>query len=80
MVGDLRSLLGEKGIELHTSEELLGYIAEKSYSVKYGARNMRRFIQTELEDRIAELIIARRGDLTSVDADVSDGGITVSAK
>ncbi len=58
MLGDLRKSLAEKNIAFSYSDDALGFIADKSYSVKYGARNLRRFIQTEVEDRIAELVIA----------------------
>ncbi|MBR6808628.1 MAG: AAA family ATPase, partial [Clostridia bacterium] len=79
MTGDLIRLLEEKGIKLSVSEAMNRYIAEKSYSVKYGARNMRRFIQTELEDRIAESIISSRGELSAVVADVVNGECVVRA-
>ena len=40
------------------SAELLDYLVKKSYSAAYGARNLRRLIQKELEDAIAERIIS----------------------
>ena len=49
-----------------------GGVAEKSFSTKYGARNMRRFIQTEIEDRVAEKLIETRGGLSEITVD-SDG-------
>ncbi len=55
---ELGRSLGEKGIELHYTDAALALIAKHSYSRKYGARNMRRYIQREIEDRLAELIIA----------------------
>jgi len=79
MTGDLARLLEEKGIKLAVSESMIEYIAEKSYSVKYGARNMRRFIQTELEDKIAELIISTRGNLSAVSADAVDGECVIKS-
>ena len=47
----------EHGIRLTWDESLLDYLVKKSYSVTYGARNLRRTIQRELEDGIAERII-----------------------
>jgi ATP-dependent Clp protease ATP-binding subunit ClpB len=47
----------EKGITLSYDENLLDYLIKKSYSVTYGARNLRRFIQKEIEDKIATVII-----------------------
>ena len=74
-----KKTLADKFISFSYTDALAGLVAEKSYSVKYGARNMRRFIQTEIEDRIAGRIIEARGKLSAVSADVSDGEITVSA-
>ncbi len=54
----LANALEEKGIALEWNEEVLAHIADASYSEKYGARNMRRYIQTEIEDALAEKIIA----------------------
>jgi len=58
MLEELRTALAEKGMTLTVSNEAVCMIAEKSFSHKYGARNMRRFIQREIEDRLAELIIS----------------------
>ena len=58
MLEELRAALEEKGISLRYSEEVPRHIAVASFSHKYGARNMRRYIQREIEDRLAELIIA----------------------
>ena len=58
MICELESVLGEKDIKLKYSDDALALIAERSYSAKFGARNMRRFIQTEIEDKLAELIIS----------------------
>ena len=57
MIKQLRDHLIEKGIKLTYTEEALALIAEDSYSEKYGARNMRRYIERNVEDNIANLII-----------------------
>ena len=57
MLGELRENLEEHGIALTWDENILDYLVKKSYSVTYGARNLRRTIQRELEDGIAERII-----------------------
>jgi ATP-dependent Clp protease ATP-binding subunit ClpB len=59
MVGQLKDHIAEQGIKLVCSDEALSFIAEKSYSEKFGARNMRRFIEKNLEDKIASVIIDR---------------------
>ena len=57
MLDKLRLHLLEKGIKFTYSAAVLGIIAEGSFSEKYGARNMRRFIEREIEDAIAEKLI-----------------------
>ena len=58
MLGELSEALGEKNISLDILEGVDKYIAKRSFSNKFGARNMRRFIQTEIEDKLAEYIIS----------------------
>ena len=57
MLGDLKKAVAEHGLELSWTEAALEYIAKKSYSVKFGARNMRRFITKNVEDPAAEKLI-----------------------
>ena len=57
MLDELAATLNEKGITFTFEESLLDYLVRKSYSVTYGARNLRRLIQKELEDAIATRII-----------------------
>ena len=57
MLRQLTDHLVEKGIRLTYTEEALSLIADESYSEKYGARNMRRYIERNIEDPIANLII-----------------------
>ena len=77
MLGDLKALLEKKGIAAEFTDAARDTVAEKSYSAKYGARNMRRYIQVEIEDRIAEKMIASRGELTLIRIDAQDGKIVV---
>ena len=57
MLKDLAATLQEKGIFLSWDNSLLDYLVKKSYSAAYGARNLRRLIQKELEDAIASRLI-----------------------
>ena len=66
MLDQLASLLSDKGIKLTYTDEVSDYIAEKSYSQKFGARNMRRYIQKNIEDKLAELIISDYNRTVSV--------------
>ncbi len=61
MLVKLRDHLLESDIRLSWSDDVLKYIAENSYSEKYGARNMRRFIETAVEDKLAEILISSHG-------------------
>ena len=58
MLGELSEALSEKSITLTILDGVCEHIANKSFSNKFGARNMRRFIQTEIEDKLAEYIIS----------------------
>jgi ATP-dependent Clp protease ATP-binding subunit ClpA len=57
MLNDLSKVMDEKGIALVYDADVISFVAEKSFSNKYGARNMRRFIQKNIEDEIANKII-----------------------
>ena len=57
MLRDLKQALSERGLEFTWDESVIDALVKKSYSVTYGARNLRRTIQKELEDPIAQKII-----------------------
>ncbi len=57
MLSELKGALADKGITFLWDDTLLDYLVKKSYSAAYGARNLRRTIQKELEDAIAAKII-----------------------
>ena len=58
MLNELKMALTEKNITFTYSQPAVDYIAKNSYSHKFGARNMRRFIRSNVEDLIAEQIVA----------------------
>ena len=58
----MKKAVAERGITLSYSQDVLDLIARASYSEKYGARNMRRYIQRKIEDPLAEEMIAHHGD------------------
>ena len=62
MLEELRGVLTEKGITFQYGDDLLDYLVKKSYSISYGARNLRRQIQKDLEDPIAAKIIESYAD------------------
>ena len=79
MLGELRMALEEKGIAFSHTPEAARYIAKNAFSHKYGARNMRRYIQTHVEDRLAEQIIADHArKITRAELSVCGDELTVS--
>ena len=76
MLDELKASLGDKGYTLRYDEVLVDYLVEKSYSLTYGARNLRRLIQKELEDPMAARIIdAFEHPITQISATVRDGAV-----
>ena len=57
MLKELKDSLSSRGLELNWDEDLRKLLVKRAYSVVYGARNLRRTIQKELEDPISEAII-----------------------
>jgi ATP-dependent Clp protease ATP-binding subunit ClpA len=57
MLGELRDALADRGLKFTWDESVVDYLVKKSFSEVYGARNLRRTIQKDLEDVIAEKII-----------------------
>ena len=57
MLAELKGALAGRGLELVWNDDLRQLLVKKAYSVVYGARNLRRTIQRELEDPISEAII-----------------------
>ena len=76
MLSELRQSLEIRGIDFTWDESVKDYLVKKSYSVAYGARNLRRAIQTDLEDPIAERIIRSYVEpFRSIKATCEDGKI-----
>ena len=67
MLAEVRELMREKGMELSWDESVLDYLVKKSYSQTYGARNLRRTIQKDIEDAMASVIVdGRRGNVSAI--------------
>ena len=79
MMNEVRDALAEHGIELTYTNEAAALIAEKSFSVKYGARNMRRYIRRAVEDPLAEEVIRHYEDpVRQANVSVADGEIRIA--
>ena len=80
MLSDLRSVMAERGMTLTWDESVIDYLTEKGYSAVYGARNLQRLIQKDIEDAIAtEIVDKRRGAASQVGLTVRDGAVAVIA-
>ena len=78
MLNELAESLSAKGFTFIYDDALLDYLVEKSYSAAYGARNLRRCIQKELEDPMAVRIIESFDHpITHIRASAADGKVTL---
>lgn len=75
MLGELRTTLADKDIRLTWDDSLLGLLTEKSYSVKYGARNLRRLIEKEIENPLATAIVTGDKPLMGAHLSAVDGKV-----
>ena len=76
MLEELRKSLSDKGYTFHYDNALVDHLVEKSYSMTYGARNLRRLIQKELEDPMAARIIdSFENPITQISATAADGAV-----
>ena len=81
MLLELQQNLADRGLTLSWDEQLRQYLVEKAYSVTYGARNLRRTIQRDLEDPISEKIIESfEKPISRIDISVVDGNITMNTQ
>jgi len=65
MLTEEKEVLSVRGMELCWDESLIDYLVKEAYSVTYGARNLRRTIQKQIEDVVAEKLIEKRGEKVS---------------
>ena len=78
MLDELQKSLEDKGLHFMWDEDVEDYLVKKSYSATYGARNLRRTIQKELEDVMAAQIIdSYEHPVTQIHASMEDGKLVV---
>ena len=81
MLSELRDVMAEKNIALTWDESLIDHLVKEGYSVTYGARNLRRLIQKQIEDAIAEKLIAGRNtQVSAICLSAADGKVVVETK
>ena len=80
MLGKLREHLLDNGTKLIYNDDVLELIAKESYSEKYGARNMRRYIERNVEDKLATVFIDNyESKPRGISLTVKDGEIVVDS-
>ena len=81
MLGETKAAISESGIALTWDDSLIDYLVEKSYSVKYGARSLRRTIQKDLEDPVAAKIIEKHGEnVGRIRLSAADGKVKIEIR
>ena len=81
MLGELKDALAERSLTLSWDESVVDYLTKKSYSVQYGARNLRRTIQRDIEDPVSEAIIASYvKPISHITVKASDDKITLETE
>ena len=81
MLDELRESLRNRGLSLSWDESVRDYLVKKAYSMVYGARNLRRTIQRDLEDPISEKIIESfEMPISSIHIGVEDDKITLDVQ
>ena len=76
MLEELKAALEEKGYHFTYDDALVDYLVKKSYSAAYGARNLRRCIQKDVEDPMAARIIeSYETPITQIKATAENGAV-----
>ncbi len=76
MLSELKESLSARGLSLSWNDDLRQLLVKKAYSMVYGARNLRRTIQKELEDPISEAIIdSFEHPISSISIRVEEGSV-----
>lgn len=80
MMDELAASLKEKGLTMTYDDSVIDYISKKAFSVTYGARNLRRTIQKDIEDKIAtDIIDSYEHPVTQLRVSTKDDKIVVDA-
>ena len=78
MLDEVRTAMAERGMTLHWTPAVIDYLVRKGYSETYGARNLRRTIQRDVEDAIASAVVAQRKAAGDVAIDAQNDRIVVT--
>ncbi|SEK50581.1 ATP-dependent Clp protease ATP-binding subunit ClpA [Ruminococcus sp. YRD2003] len=78
MIDEMKEPLAEKNITVSYDDAALALIAEKSFGKPYGARDIRRVIRQDVEDKVAEMIISDSSSISEIHISADGGAITVT--
>ena len=77
MLGELKGSLADKDIRLTWDDSLLDFLVEKSFSLKFGARNLRRLIEKEIENPLATAMVTGEQPLKGAYLHAADGKLII---
>jgi ATP-dependent Clp protease ATP-binding subunit ClpE len=77
MISDLASNMTVEGYQLEVTEAAKHFLAKKGYDPRFGARPLRRVIQSEVEDKITDFILEEE-NVSSIVVDMVNDQITVA--
>lgn len=81
MLKELEQSLSSRGLTFTWEDGVCQYLVKKAFSVTYGARNLRRTIQKDLEDPISEIIIdSFEKPISTINVNVKNDEIVINAK
>ena len=81
MLTEVRDVMADRGMAFTWDDSVIDYLVKKSYSAVYGARNLRRTIQKDVEDAVAAEIVDKRAQkITNIALSAKDEKIVIEAK
>ena len=78
MLTELQETMAARGMALTWDEDVISALVKKSFSETYGARNLRRTIQKDIEDAVAEAVVTRRAKSAAVTLTAPNGEIEIT--
>ena len=78
MLTELKDTMAARGMALTWDEDVVSALVKKSFSETYGARNLRRTIQKDIEDAVAEAVVTRRAKSAAVTLTAPNGEIEIT--
>ncbi len=79
MLSDLKDALSLRDITFEFDEKTIEYVSKNGFDKKFGARSLKRFIQKEVEDKIATILVENfKSNLKTLYCTADDGGIVIT--